>query len=260
MCGGSAKVCDDSNLCTDDGCDPKTGCTAFKGAGKMDAWLVRLDSNLNVMWDATVGGTADDVYHSVVALPDHRAVAAGTFRDPLAAYSYFLVARYNAAGVKTWQLGGGNGGDYHEIFAVALTPGLDILLGGVFASNSKDQYVVKRISPWGDQTCANCGKIFYAGCDDGLYCTADYCLNNVCFAPAMTALNSCDGDVCTTPDACSGSTCTPGPAKQCDDKNPCTLETCDKAKGCLISNVKDGIDCGGGKTCQSINGAASKCL
>ena len=229
------------------------GYTASKGAGKRDAWLVRLDAGLKVMWDATLGEAGDDQFWQVRALPDGGAVVAGSFLASGQSKNFILMARYSAAGTKVWHVGGGSGGDYHERFDVVLTGDNDALFAGVFAPNgSKDHATFQRVAPYSQTACTACGKLDYAACDDNNFCTNDGCnaSNGTCTHTAMAGLLCTDNDACTAADACTNGACVPGATVLCDDKNPCTTETCDKAKGCLYTTMKDGVECGTGLVCK----------
>ncbi len=236
------------------------GYTTSKGAGKSDGWLVRLNSDFKVVWEATYGDTGDDRYHAVASMPDGGAVVAGSFTAPGQAKPFAYFGRYNAQGVKVWHTGGGNGGDYHELFDVkVLMPSGDLLMAGAFSTGTKQsQFVIRRVSPWGYELCNtnSCGGQYLAACDDNgpgndNFCTADACnQGGGCAHVAMDKLVCTDGNACTEPDACSLSVCVSGATKVCNDNNPCTTETCDKVKGCVVTPVQDGVTCGSGKVCK----------
>lgn len=46
------------------------GYTESKGKGKKDAWAIMLDTNGNIIWDQTHGGSQEDVYKSIVETND----------------------------------------------------------------------------------------------------------------------------------------------------------------------------------------------
>ncbi len=85
-------------------------------------------------------------------------------------------------------------------------------------------------------------------CDDGLDCTADSCdVQQGCVhAPDDAACD--DGNPCNGVEQCDpASGCAPGGAPPCDDGNACTQDLCDAALGCYHAPVDcdDGIDCTG---------------
>ena len=91
-------------------------------------------------------------------------------------------------------------------------------------------------------------------CDDGNPCTTDGCdpakgcIHNVNILPCS------DGNVCTTGDVCVNSVCTPKAALDCDDSNICTSDFCDAKTGCGHASAA-GIQCNDGNACT----AADKC-
>lgn len=85
-------------------------------------------------------------------------------------------------------------------------------------------------------------------CDDANPCTADSCnAQQGCAFDAKVAVGCDDGSVCTTADQCNAGTCV-GTAKNCDDTNPCTWDSCDKATGCIAMS-KDASPCDDNDAC-----------
>jgi hypothetical protein len=62
---------------TSDGGYAMGGCTTPLGAGQSDYWLVKTDSNGNVQWNKTYGGTFEEVAHSIVQTNDGGYALAG---------------------------------------------------------------------------------------------------------------------------------------------------------------------------------------
>ncbi len=96
-----------------------------------------------------------------------------------------------------------------------------------------------------------------AGCSDGNVCTTgDHCAggacvssgaldcadNNPCTTDGCSAATGCyhvpnnapcdDGDACTAPDQCSGGACQGGAPVDCNDGIDCTVDSCNQATGC----------------------------
>ena len=68
--------------------------------------------------------------------------------------------------------------------------------------------------------------------DDGNPCTSDTCSGTTCTHPARANGSSCsDGLFCTVGEACQSGVCTGGTAN-CLDTNPCTNDSCSEATGC----------------------------
>jgi Tol biopolymer transport system component len=80
-------------------------------------------------------------------------------------------------------------------------------------------------------------------CDDGDACTTgDACSAGACTGTA-TACN--DGDACNGVEACDGGTgaCVPGTPLNCVAPDTCTITTCDAALGCVNEAVPDAVLC-----------------
>jgi hypothetical protein len=97
-------------------------------------------------------------------------------------------------------------------------------------------------------------------CSDGNPCTTDACnpVSGACQTSANTAACS-DGNACTLNDFCAGSACKAGSAKSCDDANPCTNDSCDPLSG-ACAKVANSAPCSDGNACtQGDVCAASAC-
>ncbi|MBM4354309.1 MAG: hypothetical protein FJ109_11020 [Deltaproteobacteria bacterium] len=73
-------------------------------------------------------------------------------------------------------------------------------------------------------------------CDDGNPCTDDLCNTQTGCFTANNALACDDGDVCTLDDTCFNGECEGNGALDCDDSNLCTDDTCDPLGGCVNQN------------------------
>ncbi|KAK5582007.1 hypothetical protein RB653_003588 [Dictyostelium firmibasis] len=110
-------------------------------------------------------------------------------------------------------------------------------------------------------------------CDDGDYCTRDYCDAGTCYhTPIPKCVNcasigcitkddclpqvcSVDGKSCVTATACNDSkSCTDDTCDQghctfvpidCDDKDACTIDTCSETGGCVHTPLDDCVACTG---------------
>ena len=70
-----------SILTTPDGGYMVAGSTSSKGAGKDDAWVIKLDGAGFKIWDRTFGGDGYDFARSITSTPDGGMVVAGTTRS-----------------------------------------------------------------------------------------------------------------------------------------------------------------------------------
>ncbi len=90
-------------------------------------------------------------------------------------------------------------------------------------------------------------------CNDGNACTDDSCgaLVGCQFVPNQAACD--DGNPCTLNDHCAGGWCIATGAEPCDDQNACTKDTCVPAQGCQHTPVSgpcdDGSACTLGDSC-----------
>jgi len=94
-------------------------------------------------------------------------------------------------------------------------------------------------------------------CDDGKVCTTDVCNpDGTCSATALPVGTSCsDSNACTTGDACvSGGLCLSSGTLECNDGNGCTSDSCNATSGCL--NINNTAPCNDGVLC-TINDVCS---
>jgi hypothetical protein len=73
-------------------------------------------------------------------------------------------------------------------------------------------------------------------CDDDNPCTSDSCDPAVGCVNKANELTCDDGNFCTAVDSCVAGKCTGSSPLNCDDGNPCTDDTCDPAQGCVHTN------------------------
>ncbi|MFQ5462547.1 MAG: hypothetical protein ACE5E5_07965 [Phycisphaerae bacterium] len=97
-------------------------------------------------------------------------------------------------------------------------------------------------------------------CDDGNFCTADFCgLDNTCHnsADPKNGLPCPDALFCNGVETCQGGACVSPPLLACDDSNPCTDDICDEATDTCsnppndANDPDDGLFCNGLDTCQN---------
>ena len=63
---------------TEDGGYALAGATLCCGAGLWDAWLIKIDSSGNTLWNQTYGGTDDDQFISMIMASDGGFVLSGS--------------------------------------------------------------------------------------------------------------------------------------------------------------------------------------
>jgi hypothetical protein len=86
-------------------------------------------------------------------------------------------------------------------------------------------------------------------CSDGNVCTADLCDPVTgCFHADADGAACDDGDACTEGDTCAAGVCLTGTPVVCDDANVCTVDSCDTFLGCVFDD-RTVIDCADGNPC-----------
>ncbi len=100
--GGSEEDRGKSIWQTDDGGYIVVGDTASKGAGGNDAWVFKLDSNGNLVWDKTFGGSGSDEPYSIQQTTDGGFIVTGTTSSKGAGYEDAWVFKLDSAGNLVW--------------------------------------------------------------------------------------------------------------------------------------------------------------
>ena len=248
-------VCDDKNPCTDDSCDPATGCVNTANTAKCD------DDNACTTGDVCADkvctpGTAVSCEDNNVCTTDNCDPASGCVHD-----------------ANTASCSDGNACTTGDVCADKVcTPGT--------AVSCEDNNVCTTDSCDSVKGCQNTDNT--AKCDDGVACTTgDVCSNgacagtpdnskcsdgNVCTNDVCTAGEGCsnpdntakcdDGVACTTGDICSNGACagTPDNSK-CSDGNVCTNDVCTAGEGCQYTDntatCNDGLACTTNDKCSA---------
>jgi len=127
------------------GCDSYAGAGGNKSSspfGADDFWVVRLDSDGNLLWDRSFGGAQSDYLTGLAAMPDggfllgggSASATTGNKTSPnrgSLGTSDFWVVRLDVAGNRLWdQTYGGTGGDAFDNLTVRLAADGGLLLGG----------------------------------------------------------------------------------------------------------------------------------
>jgi hypothetical protein len=250
--GGVPANCNDGNLCTDDSCDPATGCDHVPNTAPCQ------DGNACTLGDACANGTC---------LPgkspncNDNNPCTDDDCDPTSGCTHVA----NSAGCSDGDEC--SSGDHCE-------NGTCISTGNV---NCDDK------NPCTDDLCTPAGGCAHinngAPCSDQNACTVnDECVSGLCKPGASLACNdgnpctddSCDqalgclyaantqacddGNACTLNDTCKGGACKSVIALDCDDDNVCTTDTCTPAQGCVhalnTAPCDDGNPCTTKDQCQ----------
>jgi uncharacterized repeat protein (TIGR01451 family) len=95
-------------------------------------------------------------------------------------------------------------------------------------------------------------------CNDSNPCTTDVCTAGVCSSTPVSNGTPClDANLCNGAESCQFGACTAGTALNCNDGNVCTTDSCTPATGCANTAASngtactDGNACNGAETCQA---------
>jgi len=244
--------CDDSNPCTKDGCDSKSGCTHAPAAGPCS------DGN-----PCTVGDQCDKGLCKpgpAADCDDGNPCTSDSCGDAgLCLHSALAGACDDGNACTTGDQciqGKCVGGDplLCDDADVCTSDWCDPKSGCVHKLNQAPCDDA-NVCTTGDHChlgqCISSGKLT---CADGNPCTDDSCdpKTGCSFLPNKAPCD--DGNACTKEDACGIGKCQPGVPVDCSDGNLCTDDSCDPAKGCLHSNNKAPCDdanaCTGSEFCS----------
>jgi uncharacterized delta-60 repeat protein len=145
--GGSSDDGAYSIIQSSDGGYVVAGFTRSFGAGP-DIYVVKLDSEGNVMWTKTIGGSSDDGAYSIIQSSDGGYVVAGFTRSFGAGPAY--VVKLDKDGNVEWTKTIGGGSMAFSI--IQSSDGGYVVAGGSFGAGGVDFYVVK-LAPDGTLGC-----------------------------------------------------------------------------------------------------------
>jgi hypothetical protein len=124
--------------------DPSKGQQWFIAQGQEDVFITKLDSNGLYLWSKQIGGVQGDFGYAITTDANDNIYVAGSFSNRCdfnvggtsynimsQGFSDAFVAKYNANGTLLWVKSFG-GISAEEVFAIALKPNGNILLGGYF--------------------------------------------------------------------------------------------------------------------------------
>lgn len=130
---------------TGDGGFVVAGTTESAGAGKSDVWVLRLESDGGIRWQATYGGPGEEIANGVVSAKDGGYIVAGTTESFGDGFRDAWILRLDAAGSILWQKAyGGAGMDSAD--SVLETSDGSIVVAGQFSSvgtTSADAWIFK---------------------------------------------------------------------------------------------------------------------
>ena len=255
--GGPALNCDDSNVCTDDTCNPATGCVHTNNTASCN------DGNACTTADACAGGVC-------VGGPALNCDDGNVCTDDSCNPATGCVHTNNTASCSD-----GNACTQTDTCQGGVCTG-----GNPVVCTALDQCHDAGTCDTGTGLCSNPPKTDGTGCTDGDACTqTDTCQGGVCTggSPVVcTALDQChdagtcdtgtglcsnppktdgtgctDGNACTQTDTCQGGVCTGGNPVVCTALDQChDAGTCDTGTGLCSNPPKtDGTACTDGNAC-----------
>ncbi len=249
--------CDDSNPCTDDGCDKKLGC-------------VHPDDDTNPCDDGEpCNGT--DICQAGTCVPqpapdcndknpctaDECAPGAGCQNLPDAGGSCDDGDPCNGTETCSDGLCAGTApldcDDGNPCTDDACAPGVGCEHVPNDANSCDDANACNGAESCQGGVCT-AGKI--PDCNDSNPGTEDECVQGVgCDSKADDTKSCDDADPCNGAESCQGGVCTTGKVPDCNDNNPCTDDECVQGVGCDsksddANSCDDADPCNGGETCQ----------
>jgi cysteine-rich repeat protein len=243
---GAALVCDDSNPCTDDTCDPVSGCTYVPNTAPCD------DANTCTEGDTCSGGqcvgtgdkTCDDANPCTV---DTCLLDGGCTFSPSPLPCDDGNSCTLADGCVEGECQSGVGmtcDDGNPCTDDACADG-----ACVFTANEGPCDDGNACTP--NEACdsASCVATETVDCADGNPCTTDSCSPQTGCQAVNNSLPCSDEDSCTTGDVCDEGGCVGQGLWVCDDGNACTDDGCDSDLGCVFSPNNE--SCDDGNACTS---------
>ncbi len=255
---GAAVSCSDDNPCTDDACDPKTGCNnpaniapcedgnqctkgdACKNGACIPGAKTACDDGSACTFDSCVSATGL-CKHDAAPLEGTSCDADGsacTLGDSCSAGKCLAGTALQC-------------GDGNPCTDDSCNPKTGCVKTNNVASCEADGNLCTPVD-----TCKNgsCSVGPSKDCNDKNSCTNDSCdgVTGQCKHAALDGAGCDDGDKCTQNDLCKADKCSAGPAVDCDDKNACTTDGCQPASGCNAPvNVADGSPCDDAEICTN---------
>ena len=130
---------------TTDGGYIVAGWTESFGAGNMDFYIIKLDSNGNKVWEKTYGGSENDVAYSIQQTSDGGYIVAGGTYSFGAGSADFYIIKLDSNGNKVWGKTYGGSNDEWARSIQQTTDGGYIVAGTTysFGAGYDDFYIIK---------------------------------------------------------------------------------------------------------------------
>ncbi len=122
-----------------------SGYTWSKGAGKADAWVIKLDNKGNMVWNKTFGGSENDEAHSIIQTKDGYYIIVGTTQSKGAGEWDTWIIKLDEQGNMEWDKTFG-GSDDDCAYSIIQTEDGGYAISGYTRSKGKgktDAWVIK---------------------------------------------------------------------------------------------------------------------
>ena len=257
VCVGSTLSCNDGKPCTDDSCDPTSGCLNVPNTKACD------DNNPCTIGDVCKTGACTPGAAKVCTdgNPCTNDSCDPQSTDPLKLCVFVPIVI---------PCDDGNACTKNDACAAGVCKGAavvcndgDVCTDDLCNPASGCYTILNDASCDDNQPCTSESKCIAGSClgtkatdcNDNNVCTDDSCLSGVgCKYVNNTGLCD-DGKVCTEADKCASGTCG-GTAKLCNDADPCTSDACVEPTGCKFTGISgtvctDNNQCTQTDVCQS---------
>ena len=235
-CEGTGNLnCDDGNSCTEDSCDPQTGCAHSPGAGECD------DQNPCTANDQCVQGLCKglgltDCNDLDICTDDWCDPANGCQHDhnqaPCSDGSICTVGDQCSGGL----CAPGPALDCDDSNDCT-DDSCDAVLGCQHVDN---EALCDDSNPCtSNESCAGgkCLATELTDCDDDNLCTDDSCSPLTGCVHDVNTVPCDDNDACTIADACDSGVCAGTGPLDCDDADACTTDSCEADSGCIHTPI-----------------------
>ena len=250
---GVPPLCADNNPCTDDSCDPGSGCVFQANTAACDDGLICTTADTCFEGEC-VGGPpldcddanpcTDDACSPAMGCTHAANQAACDDDDPCTVGDH-------CAGGACLPAGKVDCDDANPCTA-----------DSCMFDGSCDHDIIPGDCDDGDpctvnDSCINgiCSPGPSFNCSDGNPCTDDSCNDQGICVHVANNLDCDDGNACTLGDHCQGETCVFEEAAVCDDNNVCTSDACDPSIGCVFNTnthpCNDGNACTVNEECAN---------
>lgn len=143
--------------------------------GHYDAWVIKLDSSFNLVWDQTIGGSSMDNFKSIDVTPNGDVICGMYSQSPMSGNKYenslgaddFWLVRLDSSGEIIWQ--NVIGGDQHDrLYSIKVSDKGNMICGGYSSSSLSGDVQYSEKGGWdlwmfeikGGETSKVIGKIY----------------------------------------------------------------------------------------------------